>query len=80
MCAAVRAEDPGRPPGAVRNPGGTDAKAFTKLDIRCFGFKGPKPPHDPTTAGCSTASTNGCRWRGCGRFGVRVMTWLWQGC
>ncbi|HEY3686785.1 MAG TPA: M20/M25/M40 family metallo-hydrolase [Streptosporangiaceae bacterium] len=46
MCAAIRAEDPDGHPVPYCNPGGTDAKAFSQLGIRCFGFKGLRMPHD----------------------------------
>ncbi|MFC5185638.1 M20/M25/M40 family metallo-hydrolase [Actinomadura harenae] len=43
---ALRAEDPDGHPASYCNPGGTDAKAFSRLGIRCFGFKGLRMPHD----------------------------------
>ncbi|MGC5020056.1 M20/M25/M40 family metallo-hydrolase [Micromonospora sp. DT47] len=38
MSAALRAEDPGARPVPYMLSGGTDAKAFSQLGIRCFGF------------------------------------------
>ncbi|WP_432973455.1 M20/M25/M40 family metallo-hydrolase [Dactylosporangium sp. CA-233914] len=38
MRAALRAEDPGALPVPYMLSGGTDAKQFAKLGIRCFGF------------------------------------------
>lgn len=38
MAAALRAEDPGARPVPYVFSGGTDAKAFSSLGIRCFGF------------------------------------------
>ena len=46
MQAAIRAEDPGGSTASYCNPGGTDAKAFATLGIRCFGFKALRLPHD----------------------------------
>ncbi|MZD55351.1 M20/M25/M40 family metallo-hydrolase [Streptomyces sp. SID5606] len=79
MCAAVRAEDPGGHPVPYCNPGGTDAKAFTKLGIRCFGFKGLKLPHDLDYGRLFHGVDERVPLEGL-RFGVRVMTRLWQDC
>lgn len=79
MCAAVRAEDPDGHPVPYCNPGGTDAKAFTKLDIRCFGFKGLKLPHDLPYNRLFHGVDERVPLEGL-RFGVRVMTRLWQDC
>ena len=38
MCAALRAEDPGGHPVPYLMSGGTDAKSFSTLGMRCFGF------------------------------------------
>jgi acetylornithine deacetylase/succinyl-diaminopimelate desuccinylase-like protein len=38
MCAALKAEDPGAVPIPYLMSGGTDAKSFSTLGIRCFGF------------------------------------------
>ncbi|MFE9059050.1 M20/M25/M40 family metallo-hydrolase [Streptomyces mutabilis] len=79
MCAAVRAEDPDGHPVPYCNPGGTDAKAFTQLDIRCFGFKGLKLPHDLDYGRLFHGVDERVPLEGL-RFGVRVMTRLWQEC
>ncbi|GAA2599137.1 M20/M25/M40 family metallo-hydrolase [Winogradskya consettensis] len=46
MSAALRAEDPGARAVPYMLSGGTDAKAFTTLGIRCFGFAPLKLPAD----------------------------------
>ncbi|WP_030420533.1 M20/M25/M40 family metallo-hydrolase [Streptomyces sp. SCSIO 75703] len=79
MCDAVRAEDPDGHPVPYCNPGGTDAKAFTKLGIRCFGFKGLKLPHDLDYGRLFHGVDERVPLEGL-RFGVRVMTRLWQSC
>jgi acetylornithine deacetylase/succinyl-diaminopimelate desuccinylase-like protein len=38
MSAALRAEDPGAFPVPYLMSGGTDAKSFSTLGMRCFGF------------------------------------------
>ncbi|MDT5036604.1 MAG: hypothetical protein QOE03_1789 [Micromonosporaceae bacterium] len=46
MAAALRAEDPGARAVPYMLSGGTDAKAFAKLGIRCFGFSPLRLPPD----------------------------------
>ncbi|MEV6695052.1 M20/M25/M40 family metallo-hydrolase [Micromonospora sp. NPDC051196] len=46
MSAALRAEDPGARPVPYMLSGGTDAKAFAQLGIRCFGFAPLRLPAD----------------------------------
>lgn len=46
MSAALRAEDPGARPVPYMLSGGTDAKAFSQLGIRCFGFSPLRLPAD----------------------------------
>ncbi|GGM51593.1 M20/M25/M40 family metallo-hydrolase [Dactylosporangium sucinum] len=46
MSAALRAEDPGALPVPYMLSGGTDAKQFDKLGIRCFGFSPVRLPAD----------------------------------
>ncbi|SCL22264.1 Acetylornithine deacetylase/Succinyl-diaminopimelate desuccinylase [Micromonospora pallida] len=46
MSAALRAEDPGARPVPYMLSGGTDAKAFSRLGIRCFGFAPLRLPPD----------------------------------
>ena len=38
MCDALRAEDPGGFPVPYLMSGGTDAKSFSTLGMKCFGF------------------------------------------
>ena len=46
MAAALRAEDPGARPVPYMMSGGTDAKAWSRLGIRCFGFAPLRLPPD----------------------------------
>jgi acetylornithine deacetylase/succinyl-diaminopimelate desuccinylase-like protein len=46
MTAALLAEDPGGRAVPYCMPGGTDAKAFSRLGIRCFGFAPLRLPAD----------------------------------
>ena len=46
MAEALRAEDPGARPVPYMLSGGTDAKAFQRLGIRCFGFVPLRLPAD----------------------------------
>ncbi len=46
MSAALRAEDPGARPVPYLMSGGTDAKSFSELGIRCFGFAPLRLPPD----------------------------------
>ncbi|MDP9092713.1 MAG: M20/M25/M40 family metallo-hydrolase [Actinomycetota bacterium] len=46
MCEAIRAEDPQGHPVPYLMSGGTDAKAFSTLGIRCFGFSPLLLPSD----------------------------------
>jgi acetylornithine deacetylase/succinyl-diaminopimelate desuccinylase-like protein len=46
MKAALRAEDPGARAVPYMLSGGTDAKAFSRLGIRCFGFSPLRLPAD----------------------------------
>jgi acetylornithine deacetylase/succinyl-diaminopimelate desuccinylase-like protein len=46
MTAALLAEDPGGRTVPYCMPGGTDAKAFSRLGIRCFGFAPLRLPAD----------------------------------
>jgi acetylornithine deacetylase/succinyl-diaminopimelate desuccinylase-like protein len=46
MVAALRAEDPGSRAIPYMLSGGTDAKAFSRLGIRCFGFSPLRLPAD----------------------------------
>ncbi|WP_019871991.1 M20/M25/M40 family metallo-hydrolase [Salinispora oceanensis] len=46
ISAALRAEDPGARPVPYMLSGGTDAKAFAQLGVRCFGFAPLRLPAD----------------------------------
>ena len=58
MAAALRAEDPSAVPVPYLMSGGTDAKAFDRLNIRCFGFSPSSCRPISTSSGCSMRSTN----------------------
>lgn len=51
MCAALKAEDPGARPVPYTLSGGTDAKSFSRLGMRCFGFSPLRLPPDLDFAG-----------------------------
>ena len=51
MCAALRAEDAGARPVPYTMSGGTDAKSFSTLGMRCFGFSPLRLPADLDFAG-----------------------------
>jgi acetylornithine deacetylase/succinyl-diaminopimelate desuccinylase-like protein len=51
MCGALKAEDPGARPVPYTLSGGTDAKSFSRLGIRCFGFSPLRLPPDLDFAG-----------------------------
>jgi acetylornithine deacetylase/succinyl-diaminopimelate desuccinylase-like protein len=46
MTASLLAEDPGAKVAPYCLSGGTDAKSFTRLGIRCFGFAPLRLPAD----------------------------------
>jgi acetylornithine deacetylase/succinyl-diaminopimelate desuccinylase-like protein len=46
MSGALKAEDPGARPVPYTLSGGTDAKSFSLLGIRCFGFSPLRLPAD----------------------------------
>jgi acetylornithine deacetylase/succinyl-diaminopimelate desuccinylase-like protein len=46
MSAALKAEDPGARPVPYTLSGGTDAKSFSRLGMRCFGFSPLRLPAD----------------------------------
>ena len=46
MSAALKAEDPGARPVPYMLSGGTDAKSFSRLGMRCFGFSPLRLPAD----------------------------------
>ncbi|MEO6713364.1 MAG: M20/M25/M40 family metallo-hydrolase [Mycobacteriales bacterium] len=51
MCNALKAEDPGARPVPYTLSGGTDAKSFAPLGIRCFGFSPLRLPAELDFAG-----------------------------
>jgi acetylornithine deacetylase/succinyl-diaminopimelate desuccinylase-like protein len=46
MSTALKAEDPGARPVPYTLSGGTDAKSFSRLGMRCFGFSPLRLPAD----------------------------------
>jgi acetylornithine deacetylase/succinyl-diaminopimelate desuccinylase-like protein len=79
MAAALRAEDPGARAVPYMLSGGTDAKAFSRLGIRCFGFSPLRLPPDLNFSALfhgidERVPTDGLR------FGVRVLDRLLGTC
>ena len=72
MAAALRAEDPAARAVPYMLSGGTDAKAFTKLGIRCFGFAPLKLPADLNFSALFHGIDERVPVEGL-RFGVRVL-------
>src|SRR4051812_17840074 len=72
MAAALRAEDPGARAVPYMLSGGTDAKAFTTLGIRCFGFAPLRLPADLPFATLFHGIDERVPVEGL-RFGVRVL-------
>ncbi|MEV6490005.1 M20/M25/M40 family metallo-hydrolase [Actinoplanes sp. NPDC051633] len=72
MSAALRAEDPGARAVPYMLSGGTDAKAFTTLGIRCFGFAPLKLPADLNFSALFHGIDERVPIEGL-RFGVRVL-------
>ena len=72
MGAALRAEDPGARAVPYMLSGGTDAKAFTTLGIRCFGFAPLKLPADLNFSSLFHGVDERVPIEGL-RFGVRVL-------
>ena len=66
MTAALLAEDPDAQVVPYCLSGGTDAKSFSRLGIRCFGFAPLRLPPTSTSPACSTAWTSGSRSTRCG--------------
>jgi acetylornithine deacetylase/succinyl-diaminopimelate desuccinylase-like protein len=75
--AALRAEDPAARAVPYMLSGGTDAKAFTKLGIRCFGFAPLKLPADLNFSALFHGIDERVPIEGL-RFGVRVLDRLLQ--
>jgi acetylornithine deacetylase/succinyl-diaminopimelate desuccinylase-like protein len=72
MASALRAEDPGARPLPYMLSGGTDAKAFTQLGIRCFGFSPLRLPADLDFASLFHGIDERVPVEGL-QFGVRVL-------
>jgi acetylornithine deacetylase/succinyl-diaminopimelate desuccinylase-like protein len=72
MGAALRAEDPGARPVPYMLSGGTDAKAFHRLGIRCFGFAPLRLPADLNFSGLFHGIDERVPTEGL-QFGVRVL-------
>jgi acetylornithine deacetylase/succinyl-diaminopimelate desuccinylase-like protein len=72
MSAALRAEDPGARAVPYMLSGGTDAKAFSRLGIRCFGFSPLRLPPDLNFAGLFHGIDERVPLDGL-RFGARVL-------
>ncbi|MCP2328199.1 acetylornithine deacetylase/succinyl-diaminopimelate desuccinylase-like protein [Hamadaea flava] len=72
MAAALRAEDAGARPVPYMLSGGTDAKAFATLGMRCFGFSPLKLPADLDFAALFHGIDERVPTEGL-EFGVRVL-------
>ena len=72
MGAALRAEDPGARTVPYLMSGGTDAKAFATLGIRCFGFAPLRLPADLNFASLFHGIDERVPVEGL-KFGVRVL-------
>ncbi len=79
MSAALRAEDPGARPVPYMLSGGTDAKAFAKLGMRCFGFSPLKLPADLPFAALFHGIDERVPVDGL-QFGVRVLDRFLRSC
>jgi acetylornithine deacetylase/succinyl-diaminopimelate desuccinylase-like protein len=79
MSAALRAEDPGARPVPYMLSGGTDAKAFQRLGIRCFGFAPLRLPADLNFSALFHGIDERVPVDGL-QFGVRVLDRFLRGC
>ena len=79
MSAALRAEDPGARPVPYMLSGGTDAKSFNRLGIRCFGFTPLRLPADLNFAALFHGIDERVPVEGL-QFGVRVLDRLLATC
>jgi acetylornithine deacetylase/succinyl-diaminopimelate desuccinylase-like protein len=79
MSAALRAEDPGARPMPYLMSGGTDAKSFSTLGIRCFGFSPLLLPGDLDFAALFHGIDERVPIEGL-KFGVRVLDRLLSNC
>ena len=72
MAAALRAEDPGARAVPYMLPGGTDAKSFSRLGIRCYGFSPLRLPPELDFTAMFHGVDERVPVEGL-RFGVRVL-------
>jgi acetylornithine deacetylase/succinyl-diaminopimelate desuccinylase-like protein len=79
MSAALRAEDAGARPVPYMLSGGTDAKAFARLGIRCFGFTPLRLPPDLNFSALFHGIDERVPIEGL-QFGVRVLDRLLSTC
>ncbi|HEY0697752.1 MAG TPA: M20/M25/M40 family metallo-hydrolase [Micromonospora sp.] len=79
MAAALRAEDPGARPVPYMLSGGTDAKKFHELGIRCFGFAPLRLPADLNFSALFHGIDERVPVDGL-QFGVRVLDRFLRGC
>jgi len=79
MAAALRAEDPGARAVPYMLSGGTDAKAWSRLGIRCFGFAPLRLPPDLAFAQLFHGIDERVPVDGL-RFGARVLDRFLRGC
>jgi acetylornithine deacetylase/succinyl-diaminopimelate desuccinylase-like protein len=79
MSAALRAEDPGGHPVPYLMSGGTDAKSFSTLGMRCFGFSPLLLPADLDFAALFHGIDERVPVEGL-KFGVRVLDRLLSNC
>jgi acetylornithine deacetylase/succinyl-diaminopimelate desuccinylase-like protein len=79
MAAALRAEDPGARPIPYMLSGGTDAKAFARMGVRCFGFAPLRLPADLNFAALFHGIDERVPVDGL-QFGVRVLDRFLRGC
>ncbi|MFI6131368.1 M20/M25/M40 family metallo-hydrolase [Micromonospora sp. NPDC051141] len=79
MSAALREEDPGAHPVPYMLSGGTDAKAFSQLGIRCFGFAPLRLPADLNFSGLFHGIDERVPLDGL-QFGVRVLDRFLRNC
>jgi acetylornithine deacetylase/succinyl-diaminopimelate desuccinylase-like protein len=79
MGAALRREDPTARTVPYMLSGGTDAKAFARLGIRCFGFTPLQLPPDLNFAALFHGIDERVPVQGL-QFGVRVLDHLLSAC
>ncbi len=79
MCAALRAEDPGAHPLPYLMSGGTDAKSFSTLGMRCFGFSPLLLPAELDFTSLFHGIDERVPVEGL-KFGVRVLDRFLSGC